>query len=85
LPACSHKRCARSLISCSVGSDNCISCCEARPTLGIWGAWRRAVQASDQRQLWPADSSLDRAREFLVARAIRRVLCPTSFSRTPGI
>ncbi|MGY4506183.1 hypothetical protein ACVWYH_010140 [Bradyrhizobium sp. GM24.11] len=38
LPACSHKRCARSLISCSVGSDNCISSCEARPALGGMGS-----------------------------------------------
>lgn len=38
LPACSHKRCARSLISCSVGSDNCTSCFgSTAPTLGVLG------------------------------------------------
>jgi hypothetical protein len=37
LPACSHRRCARSLISCSVGSDNGVSSRDARPT---WGGRR---------------------------------------------
>lgn len=55
LPACSHKRCARSLISCSVGSDNCTSCFgSTAPPLGVLGAWRRAVQASHRRRRWPA-------------------------------
>lgn len=39
LPACSHKRCARSLMSCSVGSDNCISCSRrTAPPWAVWGA-----------------------------------------------
>lgn len=39
LPACSHKRCARSLMSCSVGSDNFSSpLMKHGPTLGGMGA-----------------------------------------------
>lgn len=51
LPACSHNWCARSLISCSVGSDNCTSCLEARPHPGGYGGLGGgAVQASDRRR-----------------------------------
>lgn len=77
LPACSHKRCARSLISCSVGSDNCTSCFGSTAPLlggsrgGPGGLGGEAVQASHRRRRWPAESSFDHVQEFLRARPRR--------------
>lgn len=53
LPACSHRRCAHSLISCSVGSDNCVSSPKARPAQGGYGGLE-AGRAGQQSAARPA-------------------------------
>ena len=51
------------------------------PPWGAWGLGRRAVQASDRRQFWPADSSLDHVREFQSAHAVGRLSQAQKFCR----